>query len=135
MIQLFYLRKQVCLAPSFYRFGERKCDDRCFCDILISAAVMVILCQGDVSRSRVFKVKREPFSEWILKIRSISVCRSIEYLPENRLVKSWGWLKITRFLFLLFLKTLEHFHNKMTKTFNVNCLCPSWIFSSSNFYV
>lgn len=62
------------------------CPDRCVSNLLISVAVMVMLCQEDDSRSRGFKVKMDPFSAWILKILSMSVCRSIEYLAEERLI-------------------------------------------------
>lgn len=48
--------------------------------LLISVAITVMLCHSNVSRSRSFDVKIEPFPESMLKILSISVCRSTEYL-------------------------------------------------------
>lgn len=68
-------------------YGEIGLEGYTF-NLLISVAVIVMLCQGDDSLSRGFRVKIEPFSEWILKTRSISVCRSTEYLNKNRLVNS-----------------------------------------------
>lgn len=49
-------------------------------DLLISVAITVMLCHSNVSRSRSFDVKIEPFPESMLNILSISVCRSTEYL-------------------------------------------------------
>lgn len=82
-------------------------------NLLISVAVMVMLCQGDDSRSRGFKVKIEPFSALILKIRSISVCRSTEYLAEKRLINLGFYLKL--FVYLLVLKVIGSSHNVVTK--------------------
>lgn len=53
-------------------------------DLLISAAITVMLCHSNVSRSRVFEVNIEPFPELMLNILSISVCRSTEYLQMQR---------------------------------------------------
>lgn len=77
-------------------------------------AVTVILCQGDDSRSRGFRVKIEPFSEWILKIRSISVFRSTEYLAGKRLINTGIILRLL--VLPIFLKVVGNFHNDMTKT-------------------
>lgn len=52
-------------------------------DLLISVAITVMLCHSNVSRSRSFDVKIEPFPESMLNILSISVCRSTEYLKRQ----------------------------------------------------
>lgn len=53
-------------------------------DLLISAAIIVMLCHSTVSRSRGFEVNIEPFPELMLNTLSISVCRSTEYLKIQR---------------------------------------------------
>lgn len=53
-------------------------------DLLISAAITVMLCHSSVSRSRGFEVNIEPFPELMLNTLSISVCRSTEYLQIQR---------------------------------------------------
>lgn len=53
-------------------------------DLLISAAITVMLCHSSVSRSRGFEVNIEPFPELILNTLSISVCRSTENLEIQR---------------------------------------------------
>lgn len=59
-------------------------------DLLISVAITVMLCHSNVSRSRSFDVKTEPFPEWMLNILSRSVCRSTEYLEmQNRIYKGF----------------------------------------------
>lgn len=105
------------------------CSDGCIFNLLISVAIMVMLCHGDDSRSRGFKVKIEPFSAWILKIRSISVCRSTEYLKEKRLINP---SVVLRLVHLLFLK-LRGIQNKvLIKTWPVKWWELFWFFIECN---
>lgn len=53
-------------------------------NLLISAAITVMLCHRSVSRSRGFEVNIEPFPELMLNTLSISVWRSTEYLQIQR---------------------------------------------------
>lgn len=112
--------------PLFYHFGKKKNVFRWMrSNLLISVAVTVMLCQGDDSRSRGFKVKIEPFSALILKIRSISVCRSTEYLAKKRLVNPG--FRLRSFVYLLFLKVIGSSHDFVTKTWPVKCGELFWI--------
>lgn len=72
------------LTPSIRDSSDRRQD------LLISVAITVMLCHSNVSRSRSFDVKMEPFPESMLNILSMSVCRSTEYLEvQSRILKGF----------------------------------------------
>lgn len=73
----------------------RLLEQCCFCvcvhlcvftdNLLISAAITVMLCHNNISRSRGLEVNIDPFPESMLNILSISVCRSTEYLQIRQI--------------------------------------------------